>query len=122
MVLYLVAVVYPLAWSSGLSETKKLSADAKAKITDSLEKKGSTDVLLFDAKGDLQESFKTDKIDFKSYGSLEDFVKSNKSPIDTCKNPIPTPPPPKCVICANGHTVCTKAKFSQTHSVQVDDK
>jgi hypothetical protein len=86
---------------------------SKAQTSEALKTKDFVSVYVFDRNGNLKNSVKTTHAERKKFKSLEEFVRSKDSPIDTCKNPVPTTPPPQCVICDDGQTVCTKAKFSE---------
>jgi len=88
---------------------KRLDAEAKGKITKTLAEHEANEVILFDPHGKSEGVVaKLTDDDVRRYGSLEQFL-IDKNPVDSCKNPVPSPP---CVICDDGRVVCSKA-FSQ---------
>lgn len=95
--------------SVAFAEVKKPSSEVQAKIGDKLQQSSRDDLMLFDKDGVLEKktALNTD-LSVDSYKSLPDLLNSNKSPIDDCKKPTPTPPP-GCVVCGDGRIVCSKA-------------
>jgi hypothetical protein len=94
--------------SPGFAEVQKASSEAQTKMYDKMQRSSSDKLILFDRRGTFEESFDLDPSAAKYYGHLQDLLKSNKSPIGTCKKPTPTPPP-GCVVCEDGHIICSKA-------------
>jgi hypothetical protein len=89
---------------------RQLSENAKKKILKTLASQDRNSISVFNLTGDFQRTVRTVTDDeLARYASLEDFV-AEINPVDTCKNPISSPPPP-CIICDDGTVVCTPAKF-----------
>jgi hypothetical protein len=89
---------------------RQLSENAKKKILKTLARQDRNSISVFNLTGDFQRTVRAVTDDeLARYARLEDFV-VEINPVDTCKNPIPSPPPP-CVICDDGTVVCTPAKF-----------
>jgi hypothetical protein len=93
------------------SKRKELPKAAQEKIQKMLNESPGNRVMVFDEAGDETASTTVDKKRAGNYGSLTDFIKSDDSPAKSCKDPVPTPPPP-CIICSSGQVVCSKASFS----------
>jgi hypothetical protein len=108
-------LLFVLAYASFIAPACPIpQKTSKAEISETLKSKDSVSVYVFDHNGTLKDSVKLTPTDKRKFKSLEEFVRSKDSPIDSCKNPVPTTPPPQCVICDDGQTVCTKAKFSES--------
>jgi hypothetical protein len=105
----LVVAISCISCLSVRAEVKKqLSPDAEASINNKLQKSSSKDLLVFSSKGSLKAVVPVNSDKLNGYKSLSDLLNSRDSPVSTCKNPTPTRPP-GCVICDDGHPVCTKA-------------
>ena len=64
-------------------------------------------LFIFDKKGKLKETVPLPTSEYGKYKSLEDLLKgSSATPISSCDEPKPTPPPPKCVVCKSGNVIC----------------
>jgi hypothetical protein len=103
-----------------LTHAQELTKQAKDRIAQTLKQSSSTaatgdnktnrdsgHLFLFNHDGELQDTMKEQKDELKGYNSLQGWLKSDKSPVGSCKDPKPTPPP-GCVMCDNGSTVCAK--------------
>lgn len=84
-----------------------LSDQTKGLINDKLAKSSSDDVLQFDRNGLLLNTFNIGRNKLLQYRGLPDFLNSLDSPVSSCKHPVPTPPP-GCVMCDDGHPLCSK--------------
>jgi hypothetical protein len=98
------------------SKQKELPKSVQEKIQKTLDESPGNKVFVFNAAGDETGSTTVSKSKAGTYGSLPDFLKSDNSPAKSCKDPVPTPPPP-CIICSSGQVVCSKASFGgKSHS------
>jgi hypothetical protein len=95
----------------------ELTPDARDKIVKKMAARPTVQgsaLFLFDKDGQLEKRIVFPQSALDKYKSLEDFVKSKDkpkpTPISSCESPKPTPPPPECVICKNGHIVCSDAE------------
>jgi hypothetical protein len=96
--------------SSPARKEKELSQAAQDKIKQKMSESPAGRVLVFNEEGKVTDSVTVTvtKRQIEKYQSLSDFLKSDDSPVDSCKNPVPTPPPP-CILCDNGRVVCSNA-------------
>jgi len=112
----LLLVTHSLAQRSATSSQKQLSEGAKRKISATVANEPDS-IFVFDSEGNIQKSVKLTEQD-KAYESMEQFIqKSDKSPVDSCKNPKSIPPPP-CILCNNGEIVCSEANFGGRKKVK----
>jgi hypothetical protein len=103
-------VVLPQATKEQTKPRKQLSESAKKRILERLTREDRNSISVFNLEGQFQKNVRViEGEELPRYASLEDFVVKN-NPVDTCKNPVPAPPPP-CVICDDGTVLCSKAKF-----------
>jgi hypothetical protein len=90
---------------------KQLTKSAQAKIMETLAGQDRNSISVFNLQGDFKRSVAiVTEEQLAGHASLQDFL-LKKNPIDTCKNPVPAPPPP-CVICDDGTVVCSRANFT----------
>jgi hypothetical protein len=105
-------LLFVFAFSSPLLGGVKfeLPQAVQDKIQMTMEKSPQNSVTVYDKSGNETGSVTVNKSKAQKYGSLADFLKSDESPAKSCKDPVPTPPPP-CIICNDGQVVCAKASF-----------
>jgi hypothetical protein len=94
------------------NKQKELPQSAQDKIKEKLSESSAGKVLFFNEEGHTTDSVTVTKGQTDRYRSLGDFLKSNESPISSCKHPTPTPPPP-CILCDDGRVVCSTAAFKK---------
>ena len=91
------------------------SPQAKEQIKERMENAQEDIVVLFDKDGNQMTQLAVSEELKRRYKSLEAFIRGQKatgSPVSGCDNPKATDPPPICVICSDGRSVCSKARFT----------
>jgi hypothetical protein len=109
--LVLLSLLSSITYRGPLAQKKpgELSESAKRKIAEALDRQPVDALALFNLQGEFKRGVRLLKAEeLGRYRSLREFVVEN-SPVDTCKNPVPSPP---CVICDDGSVLCTRANFS----------
>lgn len=108
-----------------LAETEKpakaqLTTAVKDKIENSLDTGDKDSLVTYSNQGHeiKRIALTADKIE--DFDSLTEFAK--RDPIATCEDPKSLKPPPQCVVCKNGHIICTRARFGEQVSADSDTK
>jgi hypothetical protein len=94
---------------------------AMQKIKKDLAYVNSDRLILFDKDGDQLSYDTISATELKKFSSLKDYVasmdlagKRKAGRMPECKEPKTIPPPPQCVLCKNGRTLCSNAHFGMS--------
>lgn len=110
---FLLTMLMALPLVSFAASSSTLSTEAQAAITQKLAQISNKDLLVFNRNGSVVKTFGLNDYKLQHYGSLSDLLTSGETPVATCKRPVPTPPA-GCVMCDDGHAVCTKGMKAVT--------
>ncbi len=91
------------------SDKVGFSDDVQATVKKALSDSSKADIYVFQKNGKPTESFKLNSTEIRAAEkNPARLLASEASPVKTCKNPTPTPPP-GCVVCSSGDIICSKS-------------